>query len=129
MEPLNLLKLIGYFVVVRLVNGASISGGRVEVFHNGTWGTVCDDYWDLNDTKVVCHQRGYGRAIKAYISASFGPGDGTIWMDDINCTGSERSLTECPRNGWRIENCDHNEDAGVLCSSNKDTFLIISVLL
>ena len=103
MEPLNLLKLIGYFVVVRLVNGGSISGGRVEVFHNGTWGTVCDDYWDLNDAKVVCRQRGYGRAIKAYISAAFGPGDGTIWMDDINCTGSERSLTECPHNGWGIE--------------------------
>ena len=101
----------------------------MEVFHNGTWGTVCDDYWDLNDAKVVCRQRGYGRAIKACISAAFGPGDGTIWMDDINCTGSERSLTECSHNGWGIENCDHDEDAGVLCSSNKDYFLIISVLL
>ena len=50
-------------------------------------------------------------------------------MDDINCTGSERSLTECSHNGWGIENCDHDEDAGVLCSSNKDYFLIISVLL
>ena len=73
MEPLYLLKSIGHFVVVRLVNGGSISGGRVEVFHNGTWGTVCDDYWDLNDAKVVCRQRGYGRAIKACISAAFGP--------------------------------------------------------
>ena len=94
----------------------------MEVFHNGTWGTVCDDYWDLNDAKVVCRQRGYGIAIKAYISAAFGPGDGTIWMDDINCTGSERSLTECSHNGWGIENCDHSEDAGVLCSSNKEYF-------
>ena len=129
MEPLYLLKSIGHFVVFRLVNGGSISEGRVEVFHNGTWGTVCDDYWDLNDVKVVCRQVGFGRAIKAYISAAFGSGDGPIWMDDINCTGRERSLTECPHNGWGIENCDHSEDAGVLCSSNKDYFLIISVLL
>ncbi|CAH3183878.1 unnamed protein product [Porites evermanni] len=104
---------------IRLVNGGysiSHAQGRVEVFYNGIWGTVCDDSWDLNDAKVVCRQLGFGRAIKAYISAAFGPGDGKIWMDDARCTGSERSLTECSHNGWGVEDCDHGEDAGVLCS-------------
>ena len=110
----------GHFVVVRLVNGGYISEGRVEVFYNGTWGTVCDDDWDINDAKVVCRQLGFGRAIKAFKSAAFGPGNGKIWMDDVTCTGNERSLTECSHNGWGIENCDHGEDAGVLCSSNKN---------
>ena len=114
------VKLIGHFVVIRLVNGGSISEGRVEVFYTGTWGTVCDDSWDLNDAKVICHQLGFGGARKAYTSAAFGPGNGKIWMDDVNCTGNERSLTECSHNGWGIENCDHSEDAGVLCSSNRD---------
>ena len=108
----------GHFVVVRLVNGGSISEGRVEVFYNGTWGTVCDDDWDLNDAKVVCRQLGFGRAIKAFKWAAFGPGNGKIWMDDVTCTGNERSLTVCSHRGWGIENCDHSEDAGVLCSSN-----------
>ena len=91
----------------------------MEVYYNRVWGTVCDDSWDINDAKVVCHQLGYGRAIKAYTSAAFGPGDGKIWMDDVRCTGRERSLTECSHNVWGIEDCDHSEDAGVSCSSNR----------
>ena len=106
--------------MVRLVNGESISEGRVEVFHNGTWGTVCDDDWDINDAKVVCRQLGFGRAIKAFKGGAFEPGNGKIWMDDVTCTGNERSLKECSHRGWEIEDCVHNEDAGVLCSSNKN---------
>ena len=91
----------------------------MEVYYNRVWGTVCDDSWDINDAKVVCHQLGYGRAIKAYTSAAFGPGDGKIWMDDVRCTGRERSLAECSHNVWGKEDCDHSEDAGVSCSSNR----------
>ena len=89
------------------------------MFNNGTWGTVCDDSWNLTDANVVCRELGVERAVKAHVFATFGQGNGTIWMDDVRCTGNERSLTECRHNGWGKQNCDHSQDAGVVCSSGE----------
>ena len=83
--------------------------------YNGTWGTVCDDQWSLNDGHVVCHQLGYARATRVTVRASFGRGSGTIWLDNVLCTGLESGLGECDHNGWGAHNCAHSEDAGVVC--------------
>ncbi|XP_024288713.2 antigen WC1.1-like [Oncorhynchus tshawytscha] len=100
---------------IRLVNGSDLCSGRVEVYQIGHWQTVCNDIWDLNDSAVACRQLGCGRAVSAPERAYFGQGSGPIWQDDVGCSGSECSITQCPHTGG-THDCHHGNDAGVICS-------------
>ncbi|XP_053168860.1 neurotrypsin-like isoform X1 [Hemicordylus capensis] len=100
---------------VRLVDGESTKEGRVEVFLNGQWGSVCDDGWTDRDAAVVCRQLGYSGAAKAKIMAYFGEGHGPIHLDNVECSGTERTLGECITPERNTHNCWHSEDAGVIC--------------
>lgn len=103
---------------VRL-SGSTFCSGRVEIYYSNTWGTVCNRTWDLNDTKVVCSELGCGTE-NANLSSAFGEGVGQIWLVDMNCSGSETSLTGCPHGGFGTNNCSHSEDVGVVCPGEKN---------
>ncbi len=83
---------------VRLVGGNNSCAGRVEVYYSGEWGTVCDDYWGLTNTAVVCRELGCGNSSNTMRAAHFGPGSGQIWMDNVICSGSESSIFKCTKN-------------------------------
>lgn len=71
--------------------------GRVEIFHNGRWGTVCGFQWDRQDAEVVCRQLGYhvGRVI-ALTRPEFGPAnDLPVYYNYVDCKGTEERLEDC----------------------------------
>ncbi|XP_058715683.1 soluble scavenger receptor cysteine-rich domain-containing protein SSC5D-like isoform X12 [Poecile atricapillus] len=101
---------------VRLAGGPHRCAGRVEVFHAGRWGTVCDDAWELPDAQVSCRQVRCGPALALAGSGEFGPGEGPIWLDEVTCAGNETHLAQCHARPWGQHNCHHGEDAGVVCA-------------
>ena len=100
---------------LRLTNGYVPSTGRVEIWYSDQWNTVCDNSWSITDARVVCRQLGYQGAAFAHRSAEFGEGSGGILLDNVGCTGAERTLLQCSHGGNYTHNCGHDDDAGVTC--------------
>ena len=97
------------------ISGSISSTGRVEIFYNDQWGTICDHGWDINDANVLCRQLGFHQASHAYKGASHGQGTGPIWMDDVGCSGSESHIYDCSHRGWGNNDCTHGNDVSVEC--------------
>ena len=120
---------------IRLANGNSRYSGRVEIYRNGVWGTVCDDNWTIINAQVVCRQLGYG---SSSVSVDFNvpPGTEPILMDDVNCSNSQNNLLECPHSGFLLEcphsgfgnhNCVHMKDVGVMCTQPSTSMYVTTM--
>ncbi|KAL4617146.1 hypothetical protein GN956_G21862 [Arapaima gigas] len=100
---------------IQLVGGGNRCAGRVELWDGRTWGSVCDDTWDLSSAGVVCAQLGCGLAVDITGEGGpFKPGAGDILL--VNCSGTERHLSDCSATSHN-GSCGHKEDAGVVCSA------------
>lgn len=120
---------------VRLTGTRSHRYGIVEVCVNGTWGTVCSEFWDDMDAKVVCRQLGlsqHGMLViitskchpcHCYISpGALSSNDFSllsplaIMIENVSCVGFEDSLLQCARKYIQpLEQVSCTTKAGVLC--------------
>lgn len=103
-------------LLLKLVDGPTPCSGRVEVMYNGTWGSVCDSGWGLPEAMVVCKQLGCGTAQSAPGGAQFGFGTGHIWLENMNCTGTESLAIECQYRPLGLGLCIQGSTAGVVCA-------------
>ena len=107
-------------------NAGALSEGRLEIYYNGEWCTICDDYWGHTDDNqdVACRQLGFvGGSVEdheCFRNSYFPPGtrDQTIALDNVNCSGTESNLLDCPNRGWEVHDCRHFEDVGIRCIQN-----------
>jgi len=110
---------------LRLVGGSgklSYDGrpldGRLEVFHAGEWGTVCNDDWDdnSNNAKAACQQLGFWNGVYFNMyDSDVEEGTGRIWLDEVNCNPASAGLADCAHNDWGDHDCQHFEDVGLTC--------------
>ncbi|XP_064515808.1 scavenger receptor cysteine-rich type 1 protein M130-like [Pseudopipra pipra] len=120
------LQLCGGSGQLRLVGGGGRCAGRVEVNHDGEWGSVCvyDFDWQARWATVVCWQLGCGRVAWSSPYAPFGQGSGRIWLQPFYCDGIEEVLEECPHFGWGQHHCGHDRDVGVICTEAVELRLV-----
>ncbi|CAG2230933.1 DMBT1 [Mytilus edulis] len=107
---------IGCGIGVRLMGGTVPNEGRVEVYHQGQWGTMCNDGFTVNDARVICRMIGFEtKNVTITPSSYFGTSTLKIMMDDIRCTGQETHIAACNFSGWGQHNCQHSKDVGISC--------------
>eukprot|EP00057_Strongylocentrotus_purpuratus_P025036 XP_011679510.1 PREDICTED: deleted in malignant brain tumors 1 protein-like [Strongylocentrotus purpuratus] len=98
---------------LRLVNGSDYTEGRLEIFHDDQWGSICDNNWFGDDATVACRQMGLGNVKYAY--QDYGPGQGPVHLDDVECHGTETNITTCQKGDWGANDCGHDSDVGMSC--------------
>ncbi|XP_059364650.1 antigen WC1.1-like [Carassius carassius] len=99
---------------LRLSEGEGRCSGRLEVYHNSVWGSVCNDKWDINDARVVCRQLGCGAPLNADLV--FGAGEGVVWLNRVECRGTEIHLWDCLFSLNNHSNCYQKAHAGLTCA-------------
>lgn len=100
----------------RLVGGPDGSTGRLEIFTNDVWGSVCDQGWHSADAAVVCRELGYDGVVVYADQGSFGSSGGAIAGSNVGCIGTETFLSLCSYS-IDVASCSHSNDVAIVCQS------------
>lgn len=107
------------FLALRLMNGNDCAG-RVEVFYNGTWGSICSNSMSQLTTATMCKHLGCGDGGGIEADFKYGRGSGPTWLDHVECTEQHSSLWQCQSDPWNPQSCNNRaEETHITCTGNQ----------
>lgn len=99
------------------MGGATEAEGRLQIYLNGIWGSVCEKGWGSKSSNVVCRELGYVRAVRTVQGTLYKYNDNVpVWLSDVQCQGTEKRMAECPHGPIGTHTCSHDHDIGIICS-------------
>ena len=102
------------------ITNASFTAGRLEIYMNSAWGSICADNFDKVDADVACKQLGYSEAsaLDTSFHTPYGRGrDGPVWMDEVTCSTADLlHILSCSFVDHEETDCDHFSDVAVKCT-------------
>ncbi|XP_068625619.1 lysyl oxidase homolog 3A [Battus philenor] len=109
---------------LRLVGGRSSNEGRVEIYQNGVWGSICADGWTLYEALSVCRHLALGYAEQALQTDYFG--SSPVVLSGIQCEGNETNLFMCKHGDFGDLSClgQKGHVAGVVCTQYLSDLLL-----
>ena len=101
---------------IKLVDGPTLTEGRLMINYKNYYGAVCDDRFDTQDANTVCHQLGFAGQERITGCCPYGRRScSDIWLDELGCTSRDVWLANCTNRGWGVEDCHSGEEIGVKC--------------
>ena len=117
---------ISEFLALRMVSEDQQCAGWLEVFYNGTWGSVCRNPMEYITVSLICRQLGCGDSGSLNPSVALREGSRPQWVDGIQCRKTDTSLWQCPSDPWNYTSCSPKEEAYISCEGD---LLSVSVCL
>ena len=114
------------FLALRMVSEDQQCAGWLEVFYNGTWGSVCQSSMKDTTVSIICSQLGCGDSGSLNSSVALREGSRLRWVDGIRCRKTDTSLWQCPSDPWNYNSCSPKEEVYISCAGD---LLSVSVSL
>ena len=116
-----LVPFLAEFVALRLENSDGCSG-RLQVFYNGTWGSICSNSMTLDTVSLACKELGCGDGGSLETRLPYGRVSGPAWLDNVQCGEKTSSFWQCPSTPWNPQSCeDLRDEIHITCNGNLGT--------
>jgi len=113
-----LVPFLPEFMALRLENSDGCSG-RLQIFYNGTWGSICANSMTLETVSLACKELGCGDGGTLETGLRYGRVSGPAWLDNVQCGERTSSFWQCSSTPWDPQSCeDLRDEIHITCNGN-----------